>query len=180
MKLPFTFHDGASTRESSLELNSQPLAKEQRGRLTIQDAGTTIEVDWSEVTSRTYSILVDGRSYDVRLEKGHGAGANGATYTAHVAGRTYQLELRDPRQVRKSGGAGAHDGPLDVFAPMPGRIVKILVPAGSEVSAGGSLLVIEAMKMQNEIRAPRAGRVEAVRVKEGEGVESGALLLRLA
>ena len=62
---------------------------------------------------------------------------------------------------------------------MPGRIVKVLVPEGSEVQQGESLLVIEAMKMQNEIRSPRAGRLERVYVTEGEGVETGARLLRL-
>ena len=160
-------------------MDSRPSAKEQSGQMTIQDSTKAIEVNWAEVAPQTYSILVDGRSYDVRLEKARN-GAGGTLHTAHVGGRACQLELRDPRRVRKSGGADAHDGPLDIFAPMPGRIVRVLAAAGSLVNSGDSLLVIEAMKMQNEIRAPRAGRVETVRVKEGEGVESGALLLRLA
>jgi biotin carboxyl carrier protein len=62
---------------------------------------------------------------------------------------------------------------------MPGRIVKALVEEGREVAQGDSLLVIEAMKMQNEIRAPRAGRVEKIYAAEGEGVETGAKLVRL-
>ncbi len=65
------------------------------------------------------------------------------------------------------------------MAPMPGKIVKILVTENQEVSRDQGLLVIEAMKMQNELRAPRAGRIERVYVKEGGGVESGARLLRL-
>jgi biotin carboxyl carrier protein len=65
-------------------------------------------------------------------------------------------------------------------APMPGKIVKILVARRQEVAVGAGLLVIEAMKMQNELRAPRAGRVEEIYVEEGKGVETGAPLVRLA
>ncbi|MGE5327651.1 MAG: biotin/lipoyl-containing protein [Deltaproteobacteria bacterium] len=178
MKLLFALQDGTTTRESNLELSALPAAVERGGKLEIQNSGASFTVDWAIVAPGTYSILVNGRSYDVRLEKSRGS--NAPSYVAHVGGRTYQLEMRDPRRARKSGAAGAHDGPMDIVAPMPGRIVKVLVAAGAETKTGDSLLVIEAMKMQNEIRAPRSGRVEAICVKEGEGVESGAPLLRLA
>jgi biotin carboxyl carrier protein len=181
VKLSFTLHDGASTHELDLEINCLPAAKEKKGRLDIRKSSAPVEADWAEVASQVYSILLNGRSYDVRLEKARaGIGAGGAVYTAHVGTRVYQLEPRDPRRARKSGAAGTHDGPLEIFAPMPGRIVKVLASAGAEVNTGDSLIVIEAMKMQNEIRAPRGGRVEQIRVVEGEGVESGAPLLRLA
>lgn len=178
MKLLFILQGGTTGREMDLELNALPAAREQAGKLAIQNPDAPLEADWAEVTPGTYSILVNGRSYDVRLEKA--TGSSGALYAAHVGGRTYQLELRDPRRARQSGGAGARDGPLDILAPMPGKIVRVLAAAGAEVQQGESLLVIEAMKMQNEIRAPRAGRVEAMRVREGEGVEAGAVLLCLA
>jgi biotin carboxyl carrier protein len=71
-------------------------------------------------------------------------------------------------------------GPQVLVAPMPGRIVKVLVAEGQEIQQGAGLLVIEAMKMQNELRAPRAGRVEEIYVQEGTGVESGARLIQLA
>ena len=181
MKLLFTLCGGTSTHESELELDSLPAAKEKKGRLEIRNSGAPHEADWAEVTPQVYSILLNGRSYDVRLEKDSAANESGGTvYAAHVGTRTYRLELRDPRRARKSGAGGTHDGPLDVLAPMPGRIVKVLAAAGAEVKTGDSLIVIEAMKMQNEIRAPRGGRVELIRVTEGEGVESGAPLLRLA
>jgi glutaconyl-CoA/methylmalonyl-CoA decarboxylase subunit gamma len=181
MKLILTLHDGAKTHESELEVSSLPASREKKGRLEIQSPGALIEADWAEVAPQVYSILLNGRSFDVRLERDRGdRGAAGTVYTAHVGARVYQLELRDPRRARKSGPAGAHDGPIEIFAPMPGRIVKVLAAAGAEVKTGDSLMVIEAMKMQNEIRAPRAGRVELIRVAEGEGVESGAPLLRLA
>jgi biotin carboxyl carrier protein len=89
------------------------------------------------------------------------------------------VELRDPRRWRRTGSSIELEGPQEIVAPMPGKVAKILVTEGEEVKSGEGLLVIEAMKMQNELRAPRAGRVERVYTAEGRGVESGARLLRL-
>ncbi len=76
----------------------------------------------------------------------------------------------------RSAGA-ASSGPLHVCAPMPGRVIRVLAAEGRPVEAGESLLVVEAMKMENELKAPRAGRVERIEVGEGQAVEAGALLL---
>ena len=76
--------------------------------------------------------------------------------------RRYLVELRDPRRWRRTGSSIEAEGPQEIVAPMPGKIVKVLVTEGQEVSRGQGLLVIEAMKMQNELRAPRAGRVERI------------------
>ena len=70
-------------------------------------------------------------------------------------------------------------GPARVQAPMPGKLVRVLVSAGQDVGAGQGLVVMEAMKMENEIRAPRAGRVKEAPVREGQAVETGALLVLL-
>ncbi|MDR3675511.1 MAG: acetyl-CoA carboxylase biotin carboxyl carrier protein subunit, partial [Acidobacteriota bacterium] len=77
------------------------------------------------------------------------------------------------------GSAIEAEGPQEIVAPMPGKIVKILVGEGEEVERGQGLLVIEAMKMQNELRAPRAGRVDRICIAEGQGVDTGARLVRL-
>ena len=74
-------------------------------------------------------------------------------------------------------GKVAHAGPLRLTAPMPGKIVKVLVGLGESVEAGRGILVMEAMKMENELKAARAGTVQEIRVKEGQAVETGALLL---
>jgi biotin carboxyl carrier protein len=89
------------------------------------------------------------------------------------------VEIRDPRRWKRDGSGVSEQGPQEIVAPMPGKIVKVLVSENQEVMGGQGLLVIEAMKMQNEIRAPRAGRVQRIYAQEGTGVEAGLRLLRL-
>ncbi len=181
MKLNFTFHGSSENCDKELEVSSLPPLRERAGRLEILNDGGKREVDWAEATPQTYSILLDGKSYDVRIEKGRADDEEGgAVYTVHVGAGVYRVKLRDPRRTRRSGASGAHEGARNIHAPMPGKVVKVLATVGQAVKAGDSLLVIEAMKMQNEIRAPRDAQVETIRVAEGEGVEAGALLLRLS
>jgi biotin carboxyl carrier protein len=181
MKLTFRLpaaDGGAEERE--LNLAATPSPRSMSGRLALQLGGETVQADWAEISPGTYSILLGEQSWDVRIEKQAGeSAADGTVYIALLGARAYRLELVNPRRRRRSEAASGRAGPQEIAAPMPGRIVKVLVPEGSEVQQGESLLVIEAMKMQNEIRSPRAGRLERVYVTEGEGVETGARLLRL-
>ncbi len=101
------------------------------------------------------------------------------SYRATVGHRQFLLELQDPRLQRHASAPSGSDGPQEIVAPIPGRIVKLLVSENQQVTGGAGLLVIEAMKMQNELRAPHAGLVERIYVREGEGVEAGTKLLRL-
>jgi glutaconyl-CoA/methylmalonyl-CoA decarboxylase subunit gamma len=180
VKLEFKLHAGGQSRDEQLELAARPGPRVTEGRLSVAFDGRRAEADWVEIAPGAYSILLGGRSYDVRIERGLGEGeADGNVYTARVGRRVYRLELRDRRRRRHAGTAAAGAGPQEILAPMPGRIVKALVEEGQQVAQGDSLLVIEAMKMQNEIRAPRAGRVEKIYAAEGQGVETGEKLARL-
>jgi biotin carboxyl carrier protein len=117
-----------------------------------------------------YSVLMDGRSYDARVEEIPGG------LVVVIDGFRFEMEVRDPRRwSRKDAGRGS-EGVQTVTAPMPGKVVRVLVAAGDDVSAGQGLLVVEAMKMQNEMKASRAGRVLALRVKEGATVTAGEVL----
>lgn len=117
-----------------------------------------------------YSILIDGRSYEARVEETPSA------LVVVLDGRRFEIEVRDPRRLsRKSGRAGA-DGVQTVAAPMPGKVVRVLAAAGDAVAAGQGLLVVEAMKMQNEMKAPRAGTVLSMSAKEGATVAAGEVL----
>lgn len=94
-----------------------------------------------------------------------------------VNGQRAPFALDDPRSLRARRGAGAGaDGPRPVKAPMPGRVVRVLVAAGDEVAAQQGLIVIEAMKMQNELKSPKAGRIARVAAQVGETVQSGDIL----
>jgi biotin carboxyl carrier protein len=142
--------------------------------------GEPLIADGEEISPGVYSILIDGRSYQAQVSKRAG-GAEGhlTPYIVTVGLRQYLVEIRDPRRWRRDGAGVQEQAPQEIVAPMPGKIVKVLVCENQEVIRGQALLVIEAMKMQNEIRAPRAGRVECIYAQEETGVEAGFRLLRL-
>ena len=116
----------------------------------------------------TWSILIDGRSYAVAIL---GAGE------VSVNGRVFHIDVFDPRELRGRRSAADTSGPQAVTAPMPGRVIRILVEPGQQVAADEGLIVVEAMKMQNEMKAPRAGRVAAVKTLAGATVSAGDILL---
>jgi biotin carboxyl carrier protein len=117
------------------------------------------------------------RSYEVAVER-----RSNGDRIVYVNGLAVPVSLVDPRErlVRRRGSASAETGPRSIVSPMPGRIVKVLVREGDVVAAHQGLVVVEAMKMENELRAPRAGTVSAVKVVEGMSVETRAVLVTLA
>ena len=110
-------------------------------------------------------------------------GAGRGRYTLWIDGFRFEVEALDERTraIRELSGAGEGPaGPAPLKAPMPGLIVRVNVQPGDQVQAGQGLVVMEAMKMENELRAPAAGTVKAVAVTPGTAVEKGALLVELA
>ncbi len=93
-----------------------------------------------------------------------------------IDGFRFAVEVRDPRRMARQSGARSREGVETVTAPMPGKVVRVLVAPGDAVEAGQGLVVVEAMKMQNEMKAPRAGRVSAVPAREGATVAAGEAL----
>jgi biotin carboxyl carrier protein len=177
LKLTLTGYRIAPT-DHQLDLEAS-VAGEQGGEARcLLDGEAAGLANWARIAPGLYSILLDGRSYDVRVNRLAGAGAT-PDYDVHVNGRAFRVALRDPRSRRQAAGAADTTGPQEIAAPMPGKVVKLLVKEGDEVQAHQGLLVIEAMKMQNELRAPRSGRVERIYAAEGAGVETGAPLVRL-
>jgi biotin carboxyl carrier protein len=118
-----------------------------------------------------YSILMNGRSYDARVEE-----APGGILVVVIDGFRFEVEVRDPRRRAGRPGAKGVDGVQSLTAPMPGKVVRVLVNTGDAVEAGQGLVVVEAMKMQNEIKAPRPGRVLALPAREGATVAAGEVL----
>jgi biotin carboxyl carrier protein len=128
------------------------------------------------------TIALDGRAAEASAWRTSRPGLAGdpQTWDVSVGGRIYAVRLADPlRPGEAAGGAVAGGGPAEIRAVMPGKVVAILAPEGREVQAGQGLVVVEAMKMENEIAAPRAGRVVSVKVQAGEAVEAGSILVVL-
>jgi biotin carboxyl carrier protein len=93
-----------------------------------------------------------------------------------VGSLRYAAEVRDPRSLRGRGRTADEHGPKKLTAPMPGKVVRILVAQGDEVEAGAGILVVEAMKMQNEVKSPKKGIIQKIQVKEGASVNAGDVL----
>jgi biotin carboxyl carrier protein len=141
-----------------------------RWRISLD--GEPIEADAIEISPNIFSILLNGKSHEVRVTP-TAIGAL-ALQTAH---REFTAEVIDPRAWRgRRHGALEAEGRQQIVAPMPGKIIRVLVQAGEKVQAGQGLLVVEAMKMQNEIRSPKSGTVERLLVKEGQPVNAGEAL----
>src|SRR2546423_6121083 len=128
------------------------------------------ELEAHEPEPGVYLLRLDGRVYECRV--GH-ASTSGAT-EVETGTQTFQIVLRDPKRLSHTAEAGAHAaGRAQIQAAMPGKVVRVLVEAGAQVEAGDALLVVEAMKMQNELKAPKAGTVSEVRVAPGATVNAG-------
>ena len=156
----------AVARDQTLRLEVS--GKDGRYRVTLD--GRILECDARSVDGTFLSLLVDGRSYEVALKGGAGR------YTAVVRGEVVPVDLAEAARGVAAPRRGPA-GPVNVKAPMPGRLVRILVTEGQEVRAGDGLVVVEAMKMENELRSPRAGRIARIHAQERQAVETGALLV---
>jgi len=144
----------------------------QDGHYAVDLDGRRLEVDVFDTGRDFVSLLVGGRSYALGLEK------RATGYGVFFPDDTIDVELGETTAARAAGTASkkVQSGPARVAAPMPGKLLRVLVELGEEVSSGQGLVVVEAMKMENELRAPRAGRVTEIAVQEGQVVEAGALL----
>ncbi len=143
----------------------------RQDRYVVLVDGRALTVDWQPAGGAFTSLIIDGQSHLV------GVSREGGGYAVVLDDASILVEL----SVGAPGGAAPSKktpaGPAKVMAPMPGKIVRVLAVVDQEVSAGQGLLVMEAMKMENELRAPRAGRIKAIEVREGQAVETGALLV---
>lgn len=129
--------------------------------------------------SPMYLLTVGARTFQIVVRRGDGRGR----YSIWTDGGRFEVEALDERSraIREmTAKAAGPVGPAPLVAPMPGMIVRVNVAVGDEVQAGQGLVVMEAMKMENELRASAPGRVSAIRVNPGQAVEKGAILVELA
>ena len=134
--------------------------------------GTEMEVD-AELTARDIlSVLVGGKSYEIKRERS----LQGELHMV-IGSARYAVDVQDPRSLRtRRAIAGVDAGPQKLKAPMPGKIVRVLVAEKDEVKAGQGIIVMEAMKMQNEMKSPKDGIVEKILAAEGSAVNAGDTL----
>jgi biotin carboxyl carrier protein len=164
MKLDLTI-DGAPARIDLLA--SAPTCRFQLGDSPIAEA----HVENPEPC--VYSVLTGGRSYDARVEE------HPDRLIIVIDGYRFEVVAGDPRRWSRQGAGRGADGIQRVIAPMPGKVVRVLVAPGHAVEPGQGLVVVEAMKMQNEMKASRAGRVLTVPIQEGATVAAGDVLLTI-
>jgi len=133
--------------------------------------GNEIRVDAVLPCRDVLSLLVDGRAYEVKREQ------TPTDLHMWVGSTRFAVELRDPRSLRaRQGSAQDEKGPRKIVAPMPGRVVRLLAAEQSEVEAGQGIIVVEAMKMQNEIKSPKKGIVKKIVAATGAAVNAGDVL----
>ena len=135
------------------------------------------EVDFESVSGQpVFSLILDGRSYESFVYPGE------EDWQVLLRGRQYQVKVEDEREKRlraAAGGGVAETGEYHMKAPMPGLVISVPVSEGQDIEKGQVLVILESMKMQNELKSPRAGKIGRVRVKPGESVEQKQTLLSI-
>jgi biotin carboxyl carrier protein len=153
--------DGKSYR---LDLNCA------HGRWSCRVDGRKVEVDAVLARADVLSLRVGNQAHEVKSERVDGE------LHLWVGSARFATQVRDPRSLRGRARALEDHGPRKLTAPMPGKIVRVLLSQGAEVDAGAGVVVVEAMKMQNEVKSPKKGTIQKILVAEGAAVNSGDVL----
>jgi biotin carboxyl carrier protein len=134
--------------------------------------GESLEVDAALTARDVLSVLVDNKAYEIKRERS----LRGEIHMV-IGSARYAVDVQDPRSLRtRRAAAGSEVGPQKLAAAMPGKIVRIMVKEKDEVKAGQPLIVMEAMKMQNEMKSPKDGKVQKILTSEGSTVNAGDTL----
>jgi biotin carboxyl carrier protein len=148
--------------------------RQDGARVVAEIDGRRYELEARAPQPGVYLLLADGQVYECHVEH---PGTKRESAEVTVGNQSYAVTLTDPKRLGSAQSSENHaEGNSQIIAPMPGKVVRVLVEAGAEVEAGAGLLVVEAMKMQNEMKSPKAGRVTSINVAEGATVNAGDLL----
>ena len=164
-------------------------------KVKAEISGETLDV-WLEQDGDQIVAEVDGRRYElevnepedgVYLFKSNGrvtemfvtpSGVFGDRFQVQASGVDFEIGLIDPKRLRGSAQNAEHGGgAAEIRTAMPGKVVRLLIEPGAEIEKGDGVVVVEAMKMQNELKAPKAGKIKEIRVGEGETVGAGDVLV---
>jgi biotin carboxyl carrier protein len=134
-------------------------------------------VDFLALDEALYSILMENQSHEIVIED-----RGGGDYDLRLRGRQYSGQVLDERaqlMLTQRGAMGQQTGELNIKSPMPGLVVALKVEEGQQVSAGQTVVILESMKMQNELKTPRAGVVQRIAVQPGQSVEQNRVLITI-
>lgn len=155
---------GAQIDDKSFEIE----IRRDGGRVFATVDGREYDLEASEPESGVHLLKHQNRVYEVYVSPDG---------MINVGGHQLDVKISDPKRLRSSRGDAEHgDGTAEIKTAMPGKIVRILVAEGVQVEKGDGVIVVEAMKMQNEMKAPKAGTVKQIHVKEGDTVNAGDIL----
>jgi biotin carboxyl carrier protein len=143
---------------------------ETAGQWRIRIDGESVEADAHLIRPGVLSLIVAGRSHRIVLDADPGDPA------LHAGAQRIPYRMEDPRSLRSRRRHAGTDSPVPVKASMPGRVVRVLVEKGGAIATHQGVIVVEAMKMQNELKSPKDGRVAEIRVSPGDTVAVGDIL----
>ncbi len=145
--------------------------------LKIEVDGKIYEIDLLHTSDGTFSIIEGGNSYNIELVPGN----EQKKYTAHTLYDTYDITIIDAesRYLNNRNPNGASSKSKSISSPMPGKIIKILVKEGDIIKEGETAIIISAMKMESEYKAPATGMVKRINVAEGDVIQSDQILIEL-
>ncbi len=136
--------------------------------------GRHYEVEVCELANSEYLIINGSDVYKCRVEAKRNSKNS---FAVVLRGASYDIHIIDPKRLLSAIGSAAHDhGAAQIISPMPGKVVRVLVEAGAKAEAGAGIIVVEAMKMQNEMKAPKAGIVISINAEPGDTVNAGDVL----
>ena len=145
--------------------------EQEENNVIVQINGEEYPVEYTRLDDNLYSIIINGKSLTIGTFK------QGKQVQVFHAGNLYELEAISDRELSKSGVMGSG---LEINSPMPSRVVKILKSEGDAVAEGEAVVVVEAMKMESELKALQSGKIKTIKVNEGDAVEANTLLVVLS
>jgi len=161
------------------ELNNEPHEVEiKRGadsKLTAQIDGRTYELEASEPEPNVHLLKHANKIYEIFVSPNEKIGE---PFVVKVGNQSYEIKIYDPKRLRGSGAVGGQiEGASEIKTAMPGKVVRVLVETGAEIKTGEGVIIVEAMKMQNEMKSPKDGIIKQIRFAEGETVNAGDVLV---
>ncbi|MCU1268569.1 MAG: biotin/lipoyl attachment protein [Acidobacteria bacterium] len=161
--------------KAELEGQDHELIIRREGEMVFaQIDGRDYELEVHNASQGEYLLLAGTHVHNCRVENRL---QQPNQLVVHVGTHRFQINVHDPRRLSRSHGSGVHHhGSAEIIASMPGKVVRLMVAVGAQVEAGAGIVVVEAMKMQNEMKAPKAGIVVSLNMKEGATVNAGDVL----